>query len=496
MKEKEKIKRKPKVQAIGYIRQSDEREDKEDISEKTQLTKIQQYCDFNDFELVAVFKDIDYSGFRISYTKRPDLMNAFEYIKNNRKVKKFVSFNLSRITRRKKDFSLIHESLESLGVDICSAAEQLDFGSPTGRLVASILVDFNEYYSDNLSDVTMDNKKTNAERGRWNGGPAPWGLKKDKETGFFIEDGLKASNGKQMFLMALEGKGTFKIAKWTKENGIKTETGKDWTPRRVRYFLTNPTYAAMQLWDGKHYPLKGFSKLIEWEDFLYIQQTLFGKENAWKGKQRQMLTSVMRCPVCGKKMFSRSTRFGNRRYVCTGKNEPGSCKSPTFDLASLNKAVIDLIAQISLKRYSKSEILDGLNTDDNKSTIKNLRNELDMLEEAKQKIFDDYYVYSRLSEKDFDNAMSRFEKRQAEIKKQLEKIPMPHSAKFGDFDDILNELGIAIMKMDDDDKRKIVELIISEIVPGDIAQVHFRWGEAYEIQATARKKHVSDMYFY
>ncbi|MBJ8192596.1 recombinase family protein, partial [Bacillus cereus] len=41
-----------KIKAIGYIRQSDEREDKEDISEKTQLTKIEQYCELNDWELV------------------------------------------------------------------------------------------------------------------------------------------------------------------------------------------------------------------------------------------------------------------------------------------------------------------------------------------------------------------------------------------------------------------------------------------------------------
>ncbi|BFH45168.1 recombinase family protein [Paenibacillus melissococcoides] len=130
---------KPKELAIGYIRQSDEREDKEDISEQTQLTKIKQYCEYNDLELVAVFKDIDYSGYRISYTKRPGLMEALRYLYSHKQVKKLVCYNLSRLTRRKKDFSLIHDSLESLHVDICSALEQLDFGTPNGRLFAGIL---------------------------------------------------------------------------------------------------------------------------------------------------------------------------------------------------------------------------------------------------------------------------------------------------------------------------------------------------------------------
>ncbi|MFW5433275.1 recombinase family protein [Paenibacillus apiarius] len=489
-------KKKQRVQAIGYIRQSDEREDKEDISEKTQLTKIQQYCDFNDFDLVAVFSDIDYSGFRISYTKRPDLMKAFEYLKNNPSVKKFVSFNLSRITRRKKDFSLIHESLESMGVDICSAAEQLDFSTPTGRLVASILVNFNEYYSDNLSDVTMDNKQTNAEKGRWNGGPAPWGLKKDKETGFFVEDGMKAVHGKQMFQMAKEGNGTFKIAKWTKQNNIKTETGKDWTPRRVRYFLTNPTYAAMQKWGDKYYELLGYAKLLEWTDFLYIQSTLFGKEKAWKGKERQMLTSVLKCPVCGKKMYSRTTRTStNRRYVCYGKNEPGGCNSPTIDLSTLDRAVIELIANISRGRYTESQIKEKMSEENKGSVITQLRMELDMLEEAKQRLFDDYYINRKITESDFENAMKRFEKRQSEIYQKLEKIPMPNN-KFGSFEDILSEMGIAITKLSDDDKRKLVELIISEIHPGEKTKITFRWGETVEIPSVEKKRHKCDTFFY
>lgn len=487
-------KEKPRELAIGYIRQSDEREDKEDISEQTQLIKIQQYCDYNDLELVAVFKDIDYSGFRIPYTKRPDLMNAFEYLKNNRRVKKFVCFNLSRLTRRKKDFALIHESLENMGIDICSAAEQLDFGSPTGRLVASILVDFNEYYSDNLSDVTVENKKTNAEKGRWNGGPAPFGL--IRQGNVFVEDGKNAEDIKTMFRMAKKGSGPFVIAKWAKEANVYTQTGVEWSTRRVRYVLTNPTYAAMQEWDGEFYPLKGFAKLVEWEDFIYIQRTLFGNEKAWRGNERQMLTTIMRCPVCNRKMFSRATGSGNnRRYVCVGKNEPGGCPSASFDLHTLNTAVINLIAEISLKRYSKTEILEGTNDDSSTSSLQNIRLELERLDQAKHKVFDDYYVNGVLTEQDFERAMTRFERRQAELQKQLEKLPMP-TKKFGDFDDILSELGAAILDLDDDDKRKIVELIIAEIVPDLTAIVKFRWGETFEIKSTSQKKNGSGIYYF
>lgn len=486
---------KPKELAIGYIRQSDEREDKEDISEQTQLTKIKQYCEYNDLELVAVFKDIDYSGYRISYTKRPGLMEALRYLHSHKQVKKLVCYNLSRLTRRKKDFSLIHDSLESLHVDICSALEQLDFGTPNGRLFAGILADFNEYFSDNLSDVTRANKQTNAEKGRWNGGPFPFGIVRYKDGSKEDENGIYI---KTMFKMAKAGNGPFVISGWAIENNIPSETGVPWTARRVRYVLSNPTYARMQKWDGKLYPLsEKYAQLVTWEDFIYIQSTLFGEEKAWKGNiNRQMLTTVMRCPVCNRKMFSRATGFGNnRRYVCVGKNEPGGCRSASFDLHTLNTAVINLIAEISLKRYSKTEILEGTNDDSTASSLQNIRHELERLEQAKHKVFDDYYVNGVLTEQDFERAMQRFERRQAELQKQLEKLPMP-TKKFGDFDDILSELGAAILDLEDDDKRRIVELIVEEIVPDLTTSIKFRWGETFEIKSTSQKNKGSGIYYF
>ena len=479
---------KQRIKAIGYVRQSDEREDKEDISEQTQLTKIQQFCDFNDWELVAVFRDIDYSGFRISYTKRPGLMDSMKYLTENSDVRKFVSFNLSRLTRRKKDFTLIQESLNHLNVDICSTAENLDFGSPTGRLVANILVNFNEYYSDNLSDVTSDNKKTNAEKGRWNGGPMPYGLIKRKE--YISLNGGKGDTVIKMFQMAKEGKGPFIIKKWLNEKGIKTETGKLWSQRRVRYVLTNETYAGMQLWDGVYYPLLNAETAVSWDDFLYIQDTLFGKEKAWRGKERQLLTGILRCGCCGSKMHSRKTnsnKSDTRRYLCYLKNEPEKCPSPIFDLHSLNEVVIDTIATEWKKRYSpdviESHIID--NQDKHKSIIQTLRREHDNIEVAKQKIFDDYYLHSKITEDQYTASMKRYESRQQEIDVALAKVPMPKSQKYGNYEDILKELGSLIKETATvEEQRTIVELLIEKIVPGHITCIHFKWGETIEIPVT------------
>ncbi|GIO36918.1 serine recombinase [Paenibacillus antibioticophila] len=486
------------VEGIGYIRQSDEREDKEDISERTQLSKIQSYCDYNGIKLVKVFKDIDYSGFRIPYTKRPGIMDALDYAESNPRLKKFVIFNLSRLTRRKNDFHKIKSKLNDLEIDLCSAMEQLDFGTATGRLVADVLVNFNEYYSDNLSDVVNDNKKTNAEKGRWNGGPAPYGLVKIPDKNF-DRDGDKAVIIETMFVMALDGKGPHLIEKWTEKEGILTETGVPWTARRIRYVLQNATYAAMQKWKGVYYPLTNSATLVSWDDFQYLQKTRFGKENVWRGKERQLLSSVLRCPICGSRMHSKmTTNKKNRKYVCSNKNSTGRCPCANFEATTLNSAVVSLISKMAQKRFSPNDILPEISKEKNNdlSSLRTLQNEMRTLEDAKQKVFDDYYLHAKLSEDQFGVLMLRYEKRQKEIASLLEKIPLPQSRGYGDFDDLLGEISNAFNMLPDDKKRKSVELLVDKIVPGSPTIVKFKWGEEKQIFPTNTNKYNKKLVFF
>ncbi|CAM3318354.1 MULTISPECIES: recombinase family protein [Paenibacillus] len=487
------------IEAVGYIRQSDERQDKEDISEQTQLRKIEAFCDFNGFKLVKVFKDIDYSGFRIKYTKRPGLMEALEFVENRPTVKKFVFFNLSRLTRLRKDFHSIHERLKTLGVDICSASEAVDFSTANGRFVAGILVDMNEYYSDSLSDTMNETKRTNAEKGRWNGGPAPYGMLKKKDGYGFTEVFEVSYYIRKGFQMAKDGKGTYLISKWFNTQGFKTRTGKEWSPRRVRYMLQNPTYAAMQKWKDKYYPLLECPTFVSWDDFCYIQSTLFGESKVWKGKQRQLLSSILICPICGSRMHSRyfNTR-NNRKYVCSRKIETGKCKSPNLDQASLNAAVISLLGRVAEEKFEPAHILPELAGTEDKSlnSVRKLQDELQNIERAEQQVFDDYYLHQKINEEQYNSIIRRYEKRKQEIHQLLDKIPLPVSKSYGDYDDVLKDFAEAIEFLEDDDKRRSVELLVEKIVPGEPTLVHFKWGEVKEIVPTETKKYKSKLIIY
>lgn len=132
------------------------------------------------------------------------------------------------------------------------------------------------------------------------------------------------------------------------------------------------------------------------EDYLYIQSTLFSKEKVWRGKERQLLSSILQCPICGGKMHSRQTRSKKtRRYVCNSKNANGSCTSPVIDLPSLNDAVFKKIVDISNARYSKKQISSKLevDADDTTNILQQLQIEQGRLDTAFQIVFDDYYIH-------------------------------------------------------------------------------------------------------
>lgn len=262
----------------------------------------------------------------------------------------------------------------------------------------------------------------------------------------------------------------------------------------------------MQKWQGKFYPLKNCEKLVEWDDFMYIQDTLFGKEKVWKGKEkvwkgkeRHLLSSLLRCPVCGGKMHARfSTGKKSRRYVCNKKNTLGHCPSPNFDLPTLDDAVIQTIGVMSKMRYDTSEIIPQLNEtqDDRMNTLKKLHDEYNRLDAAKQKVFDDYYINNKLTEEQFNDLMKRYEKRQNEIDESLKKIPLPRSKTYGDYDNIIEEFVEALSELPKQEKRKSIELLIDKIIPGEPTQIFFKWGEVMEIIPKEIKKYNQKVYFY
>ena len=80
-----------------------------------------------------------------------------------------ICHKLDRFSRSLVDVLLTLDDLQKCNVTFASAAEAIDFTTPTGRMMLVILAFFAEWYLQNLSAETIKGKVARFEAGYWNG---------------------------------------------------------------------------------------------------------------------------------------------------------------------------------------------------------------------------------------------------------------------------------------------------------------------------------------
>jgi site-specific DNA recombinase len=87
-----------------------------------------------------------------------------------------VVYRLDRLTRSIRDFENLWKFLEANKKTLVSVAEQIDFGTPHGRLMARQLVLFAEYEREMIKARTKNAYDTTKQKGRYPGGWFPFGF--------------------------------------------------------------------------------------------------------------------------------------------------------------------------------------------------------------------------------------------------------------------------------------------------------------------------------
>ena len=80
---------------------------------------------------------------------KPQLQTMLDYVREGDTV---YIHNFSRLARNTKDSLEIVERLQSKGVHLVSNKENLDTGTPTGKLMLTMIATINEFERQNLLD--------------------------------------------------------------------------------------------------------------------------------------------------------------------------------------------------------------------------------------------------------------------------------------------------------------------------------------------------------
>lgn len=285
-------------------------------------------------------------------------------------------------------------------------------------------------YLEYVKEILVRGRKQSVEEGLYIGSIAPYGYDKKKlaKKGFTLLPNADAENVKYIFEQFVGGLGTTNLAKHLIDLGIKSQTGKQWTPAMTRNILMNRLYIGYVSY-GRRETKKTMrnaeivkSRPVN-DDFIeakglhepIITQEVFDKaqellkatpaKNIRGDKSiKNSLAGLVKCKYCGNNMFRRPY---DKRNVPTLICKTIGCKCVGSDLDLVEQRVIDLLHQeLSNYKYfvENYERENKSNEKTYEKQIKKIDKELTALKDDLQnalinynrkKITEDEYIFLR-----------------------------------------------------------------------------------------------------
>lgn len=218
-----------KKQAIGYVRVSTQKQVNDGLSIEAQISRIEAWAQFNEYELIHVFVDEGISGKNVN--NRPKLAEALSLLK---KDMAFVFYSLSRVSRNVIDTIAIGEQIRQASADMVSLSEKIDTTGAAGRMIFNLLAVLNQFERDQVSERTKmamnylkENNKVYSH--------VPYGY--DRIEKDLVINHAEAQNIAYMVGLREKGYGFRKIATQLNKDNIKSKYGGQWYAKTVEQVI-------------------------------------------------------------------------------------------------------------------------------------------------------------------------------------------------------------------------------------------------------------------
>ena len=286
--------------AAAYIRVSTE--DQTEYSPESQKKRIREYASSHQLNLpdYYIYTDEGISG--RSASKRPAFQEMIRTAKQKpRPFDCILVWKFSRFARNRQD-SIFYKTLlrRDCGVDVISITEQLS-PDPTSILIEALLEAMDEYYSINLAQEVRRGITEKYSRGGVTS-PPPFGYRMGNDE--FEPDTSRALLVPALFQKYRDGQTLRELCRWLSEMGVCTRRGNPFSPRTLRYLLSNPVYLGLHRMRGNPEVPGNHPPLISRELFLQVQDKLAQSRNRYAPQNSSagsayMLQGLARCSFCG-----------------------------------------------------------------------------------------------------------------------------------------------------------------------------------------------------
>ena len=306
---------------------------------EAQKNKLKKHAAYEGMLIVGEYSDEGVSGKNIQ--ERLEFQRMLNDIKENKdNISYVLVFKLSRFGRNAADVLSSLQLMQDCGVDLICVEDGIDSSKGAGKLMISVLSSVAEIERENINVQTMAGRNQKAREGKWNGGFAPYGYRLN--NGELIVSNEEAEIVKIIFDKYVHTTmGIGSIATYLNRHGYRKELRKNnkldtFSVSFIKGVLDNPIYngkiaygrrrtekingtrneyhivkqSDYMVYDGIH------EKIIEDDIWELAQrkrkQTGVANIKTHSLEHEHILSSILKCPVCGSPMYGNVNRKRNK----------------------------------------------------------------------------------------------------------------------------------------------------------------------------------------
>ncbi len=358
--------------AAAYVRVSSE-EQVSGYSLGAQERAAQAFCASQGWEMTS-YREEGKSARTDDISRRPALKRLLANVEKGH-IHVVIVHKLDRFARNRRVAFDAFERLGKSGVGFVSVAEHLDYSSPAGQLMLTMLVGLAQFYSDNLSFETKKGKGERKARGLPNG-LLPFGTATDSSGLPVLDTQAKwcdvatrrevvPADGLQLaFELAAAGKTDREVAQALSAAGYRTSGNRGRNPLSkdtVRMILQNRFYLG-ELPDGQGGWLPGkHGTLIDPDLFdraHRARQANASRPRRVAGQRLPWaLSGVAICGSCGASVTVMTNGSGKRRVRCAGRAQGNGCDEPGCYASTIEDQIAEVLQAFTVPPQEQDRLL-------------------------------------------------------------------------------------------------------------------------------------------
>ena len=423
------------MRALAYVRISELSD--ATTSPERQRTECKTWIERHDGELVDIIEDLDISGFHTGMD-RPGLSEALSRIEA-KEADTLVIYKIDRLARSIVTFHQVLDRVEAVDGRLVSVSEALDFGTPAGRLVASVLASFAEFESQTISSRVKAAQNHLADIGKWRGGRRPFGWNPEPSPdgkGFvLVQNDDEAAVVLEVVDRLLGGESLTAVAGDLNKRGITTVKGSQWQHTTLkRVLMSDPVH-----------------RLVGDQRWIELQKAIPDRRAAAaRLEERGLLNGLCVCGRCGHPM-QETIKGKHRLYVCnTGSPGIGYC-SVSVAAARAEEAAVEKVMAV----------IGGLEVEEPAGELVDLYAEKRAaINGSIEALEEDRYLRGMFRS---DDELERYTALHARLTADLAALPAPHYEETGlnvptgqIFEQVWEEADL-------DERRRWLELMLREV---------------------------------